>query len=248
MRFHSGLTGGLIAALALVGCRDAQTEKDVTTRTSGGEAATSMSGDSADKRGMALVRVINAVPSENTLVVRAGPNLQLTAAEYKKVTEYQPIDRNWVTFEISTTNDSTFEPLATNREMLTDGHRYTIVVMRDSAKAFETRILRDEISDDTTTARLRVIHAARGIDEVNIVQRGDSNKTLLDGVNYATEAGFRAVPPWTGTLQVRTEDGNRLLLSIPNITLSAGRSYTIVLTRNAAGKLESFHFDDSQVK
>ena len=76
--------------------------------------------------------------------------------------------------------------------MLTDGHRYTIVVMRDSgSKGYETRILRDEISDDTTKAFLRVIHAARGVGEVNVVQRGAD--TLLDGVNFTMEGGYRAV-------------------------------------------------------
>lgn len=240
--------GGLLAATALLSaCREAQTEKDVTTRTSTGEADVSMSGDSADKRGMALVRVVNTVPTTKRLIVRADPDHQLTAAEYRKVTEYQPIDRNWVTFEVSASGDSAFEPLATNREMLTDGHRYTIVVMRDSAKGYGTRVLRDEISDDTTRAFLRVIHAARGIDEVNVNQRGIEN-ALMDGVNFATEAGYKAVEPWTGTLEIRSESGNRLLHTIPNLNLQAGRSYTIVLTRNAAGRLESFRFDDSLLK
>lgn len=240
------LGGAVAITAAFAACGDVQTEKDVTTRTSTGEASVSMSGDSADKRGIALVRVVNAVPGENRLIVRADRDHQLTAAEYRKVTEYQPIDRNWVTFEISASGDSVFEPLATNREMLTDGHRYTIVVMRDSAKGYETRVLRDEISDDTTSARLRVIHAARGVDEVNVVQRGAD--TLMDGVNYTMEAGYRTVAPWTGTLEIRSESGNRLLLSIPNVSLQAGRSYTVVLSRNAAGKLESFRFDDSQVR
>lgn len=240
------LASALFAAAAFAACKDAQTEKDVTTRSSTGDAAVSMSGDSADKRGVALVRVVNAVPGQNRLVVRADRDHQLTAAEYKTVTDYQPIDRNWVTFEIGTSGDSVFEPLATNREMLTDGHRYTIVVMRDSAKGYETRVLRDEISDDSTMAQVRVIHTARGIDEVNLVQRGAD--TIVDGVNYTMEAGYKAVKPWTGTLEIRAESGNRLLHSIPEVALQAGRSYTIVLTRNAAGKLESFRFDDSQVK
>jgi hypothetical protein len=240
------LTSALAVSAFLAGCQDAQTDKEVKTRTSTGDAAVSISGDSADKRGVALVRVINAVPGKNRLLVRADRDHQLTAAEYKTVTDYQPIDKNWVTFEIGSAGDSTFEPLATNREMLTDGHRYTIVVMRDSAKNFETRVLRDEISDDTTQARVRVIHAARGVNEVNLVQRGAD--TLVDGVNFTMEAGYKAVKPWTGTLEVRAESGNRLLLSIPDVALQAGRSYTIVLTRNAAGKLESFRFDDSQVK
>jgi len=244
----AGVFLSAIAAAALfAACRDAQTDKEVTTRTSTGDASVSMSGDSADKRGVALVRVVNAVPGQARLVVRADRDHQLTAAEYKTVTDYQPIDRNWVSFEIGTSGDSAFTPLATNREMLTDGHRYTIVVMRDSAKNYETRVLRDEISDDSAAARVRVVHAARGIDEVNVVQRGADN-TLIDGVNFASEGGFKSVTPWNGTLEIRSESGNRLLLAIPNASLQAGRSYTIVLTKNAAGKLESFRFDDSQVK
>lgn len=244
---RAGVFMSAIAAAAfLTACRDAQTDKEVTTRTSTGDAAVSISGDSADKRGVALVRVVNAVPGQSRLVVRADRDHQLTAAEYRTVTEYQPIDRNWVSFEIGTSGDSAFTPLATNREMLTDGHRYTIVVMRDSAKNYETRVLRDEIADDSTTARIRVVHAARGVDEVNVVQRGAD--TLIDGVNFASEGGYKSVNPWNGTLEIRAESGNRLLLAIPNMSLQAGRSYTIVLTRNAAGKLESFRFDDSQVK
>ena len=246
MRTVRILTSALFVSAFAAACDSAQTDKEVTTRTSGGDAAVSMSGDSADKRGMALVRVVNAVPGQNRLVVRADRDHQLTAAEYKTVTDYQPIDKNWVTFEIGAAGDSVFTPLATNREMLTDGHRYTIVVMRDSAKNYETRVLRDEISDDTTQARIRVIHAARGVNELNLVQRGAD--TLVDGVNFSMEAGYKAVKPWNGTLEIRAESGNRLLLSIPGVSLQAGRSYTIVLTRNAAGKLESFRFDDSQVK
>ena len=240
------IAGIITSAIAILAACESQTDKEVTTRTSKGEAAVSMSGDSADKRGVALVRVVNAVPGQSRLVVRADRDHQLTAAEYKTVTEYQPIDKNWVTFEIGTSGDSTFTPLATNREMLTDGHRYTIVVMRDSARGYETRVLRDEISDDTTRARIRLIHAARGTDEVNLVRRGSD--ALIDGVNFTMEAGFKAVEPWNGTLEVRAESGNRLLLPIPGVSLQKGRSYTFVLARNSAGKLESFRFDDSQVK
>jgi hypothetical protein len=238
---------GLLAAATMFACRETQTEKQVTTRTATGDAAVSMSGDSADKRGVALVRVVNAVPTQDRLVVRADQDHQLTAAQYKQVTEYQSIDRNWVTFEIGIAGDSIFHPLATNREMLTDGHRYTVVVMRDSASGYETRVLRDEISDDTTKARIRIIHAARGVDEINVLQRG-AGEPIVGGVNFTMEAGYRAVDPWTGALEIRSAAGNRLLLNIPAVTLQPGHSYTIVLTRNGGGKLESFRFDDSQVR
>ena len=103
MRIH--VVGGIIAASAiLAACRDAQTEEEVETKTATGEVATSMSGDSADKRGMALVRVVNAAATNATLIVRAEPHHALTEAEFKEVTDYQPIDRNWVTFEVSTSS------------------------------------------------------------------------------------------------------------------------------------------------
>ena len=249
MRIDTRTIAALLTAAALTtACRESQTDKKVTTRTSTGEAATSISGDSADKRGMALVRVVDAVASTPKLVVRADPQHELAVAEYKKVSEYKPIDRNWVTFEVSTGKDTTYEPLATNRELLTDGHRYTLVVMpgKDSATKLETRVLRDEISNDSSNAQIRVIHAASGIDEVDVVQRGTEG-TLMDGVNFSSEAGYKSVKPWNGTLEIRSEDGKRLLHTIPNLKLVGGHSYTIVLMRGKGGKLESFQIDDAQV-
>ena len=75
-----------------------------TTQTATGEVATSISGDSADKRGMALVRVVNAAPTENSADRACRAEHALTEAGFKKVTNYQPIDRNWVTFEIGTSS------------------------------------------------------------------------------------------------------------------------------------------------
>jgi hypothetical protein len=241
------LGGPLAAVLVLAACnREAQTEREVRTETSTGEASTSISGDSADKRGQALVRVVNAAAVAPTLTVRADETHSLPAVEYGEVSPYQMIDRNWVTFQVSGTPGGTYEPLVTNREMLTDGHRYTIVVMRDKdATGYETRILRDEISSDMSRAHLRVIHAASGVDEISVMARG--GETLFDGVNYASEAGFKDVMPWMGTLEFRTEDGNRLVASLPKLDMRAGRSYTVVLARDDAGKLKAFWFEDSQV-
>jgi hypothetical protein len=241
------LAGGFLAAVVvLTACRDAQTEGEVTTRTSTGETV-SPSGDSAEKMGVALVRVVNAAPTTDQVVVRSDPEHVLATVDYLKVTPYQSIDRNWTTFEISTADTGAYKALATNREMLTDGFRYTIVVMRDNENAeFTTRILRDEISADSARAQLRVVHAANGVDDLDIVARGGD--TIFDGVNFMSEAGFDAVDPWSGTLEVRSGDGNRLLLSIPDFRLDAGTSHTLVLARNASGKLESFHFSDSQVR
>jgi hypothetical protein len=242
------LAGGALAAASvlLAGCRDAQTEREVTTRTSAGEMI-SPSGDSADRMGVALVRVVNAAPTTDRIIVRSDPEHILATVEYLNVTPYQSIDRNWTTFEITTVDTGTYEPLATNREMLTDGFRYTLVVMRDNDEAeFTTRILRDEISDDSAHSFLRVVHAANGIDGISVVMRG--GETVFDGINFMSEAGFQARDAWKGTLEIRSTDGNRLLLEIPEFSLDAGSSHTLVLTRSGTGKLETFHFSDAQIR
>lgn len=235
-----------IAALFIAGCaKDAQTEREVTTQTANGEASTSISGDSADTRGEALVRVVNAVPQLNALRVRADSAHMLPVVDYKGVSPYQAIDRNWVAFQVSANPDKPYEPLDANREALSDGHRYTMIVMRDSdSTGFQTRVVRDDISDDMTRAHLRVIHAAQGVDEVNVVARGGDE--LFNGINFTSEAGFKDLAPWAGTLEFRAEDENRLLLTMPKVDLKAGRSYTIVLTRGNKGRLEAFWFEDMQ--
>jgi hypothetical protein len=240
------LSIGIVAAFALsVGAcsGDSQTEEQVETRTSAGDASTSISGDSADKRGQALVRVVNAVPATNGLIVRSDDAHTLPGVDYKKVTDYQPIDNNWVTFEVGTQPAGTYAPIETNREMLTDGHRYTMVVMRaDEGNGYRTRIVRDDISSDQTRAHLRVIHAAPAVDEITVTARG--GEELFDGINFTSEAGYKDVDPWEGTLEFRTEDGNRLLGTLANVAMRPGVSYTVVVASGRGGKVETFWFED----
>ncbi len=240
-----GIVAALIVSVAACG-KDAQTDDAVLTKTSAGEASTSMSGDSADKRGQALVRVANAVPGMNGLVVRSDDAHALPSVDFKKVSDYTPIDQNWVTFEVGAQPSGTYAPVASNREMLTDGHRYTMLVMHDKdGTGYQTRIVRDDISTDQSKAHLRVIHAAPTMDEITVVAKGGDE--LFNGINFTSEAGFKDVTPWTGTLEFRAEEGKRLLGTMPNVKLSAGVSYTVVLASNKQGKLESFWFEDQQL-
>ncbi len=246
MSFARTATTMTALALVIAACgRDAQTDGEVATEGPDGMMSSSVSGDSADKAGMAMVRVVNAAAGSQDLVVRTDEARALPAVAYKAVTPYQMIDNTWVTFQVRGSPTTAYEPLETNREMLTDGHRYSLVIMRDEqGQALQTRVLRDEISSDTSMAQLRVVHAASGIGEVDVVARG--GETLFDGVNFTSEAGYKGVEPWTGTLEIRAEDGKRLLASVPNVTLERGVSSTIVLSRDASGKLEAFSFTDTQ--
>lgn len=241
-----GVLAALVVSLGACGTKEAQTDEQVQTKTSAGEASTSISGDSADKRGQALVRVVNAVPAMYGLTVRSDDAHMLPSVDYKKVTAYTPIDKNWPTFEVGGQPGTPYAPVETNREMLTDGFRYTMVVMPGAdGVGFQTRVIRDDISDDQTKAHLRVIHAAEGVDEVNVIAKG--GERLFDGINFKSEAGFKDVNPWNGTLEFRTENDKTLLGTLANVNLRGGQSYTVVLARGKNGKLEPFWFEDQQV-
>jgi hypothetical protein len=238
----------LAAGAAAAACtgKDVQTDDSVATATSEGAMSSSISGDSADKRGVALVRVVNAAPAASSLSVRSDEMRQFGAVSYMDVTPYKPIDGTWVAFEVTGSAGGTYVPLTTNREMLTDGHRYTLVVMPTSDGAsFETRILRDEISDDPARAQLRVIHAVPGVDEIDVVKRGGDE--IFGDVNYSVEAGFKALEPWRGTIEIRNADGGKVLSTVPDAYLEGGKSYTVVVTKKANGSYDAFWFQDSQM-
>ncbi len=226
--------------------KDSQTDKSVETKTADGQLSASISGDSADKRGVALVRVVNAVPTTADLHIRADEQRMLPMVKFQKVSDYTAIDQSWAKFEIGDASGSVFLPLNTNRELLTDGHRYTIVVLsNEDGSGYETRVIKDAIESEAGKSRLRIIHAAPGAGEIQV--RARSGETLFDGVDYGDDDGFKSIAPFTGIIDVRTNDGKTVLLSTPAMTMDAGKSYSVVITRSAKGKLGAFWFEDTQV-
>lgn len=89
----------LTAAFLSTACsRDANTDRAVETQTDDGTLVSAMSPDNADSRNSAMVRVVNAVPMSQNLVIRADENRALPSVDYGSVSEYQLIDDTWTTF------------------------------------------------------------------------------------------------------------------------------------------------------
>jgi hypothetical protein len=237
----------IAAMIATQACaKESQTDKAVETKTADGQLSASISGDSADKRGVALVRVVNAAATSKDMQVRADDQRMFPAVKFKEVSIYTPIDQAWATFQVGDSSTSAYAPLNTNRELLTDGHRYTIVVLRsEDGSTYETKVFKDVIENEAGKARLRVIHAAPGAGEIEVSAR--SGEKLFSDVDYGDEDGFKSIAPWTGVIDVKSKDGKTTLFSTKAMTLDAGKSYTMVVTRTAKGKLEAFWFEDQQV-
>lgn len=231
--------------LAAAGCsRDRGDDRTVKTESDAGTLASTLSGDSAARRGVALVRVANAVATTRDLVLRADESHVMPAVKFGTVGAYQPIDETWVSFQVGDTVAGTFVPLNSNRELLTNGDRYTLVVLRNAeGTGFETRIVRDRPAASPGKAAVRFVHAAPGIREVIVQPRGSS--PLVEGLDYGDDYVDREIDPWSGVLEVRADQANAPVLVTPKAIFEAGKAYTVVLVRAAKGKVDLFWFADS---
>lgn len=229
------------AAMLLLACSGAQTKDPVVTVSDDGKS-TSPSGDAAAKRGTSFVRFVNAMPGDAGLNLSGDKGDLFGKVEFKAVTKYLEIDDNLARFSLRQAADG--NEMASSNETMSDGFRYTVVGFADGKGSASLRVLRDELQPDSGKVRIRVIHAAPGIPDVDLAIQGHKDLVFND-INYGTEAGFKDIDPMTATFEIRREDGNGKMVRLPKMMLEAGKAYTIVLTGAAAGQLVAFSFDDT---
>lgn len=196
--------------------------------------------DSA-RQGMAMVRVVNAAPQATTIDLLADDSAIFNAVSFKTVTPYRGIAENFVTFRLGTGDSAApadSGEMATNREMMSDGNRYTVVALPgDSPDDPAQLMVLDEPNDAGTAgkARIRFVNAAQGTDEFDVFAPG-REEALIDDVGFDSEAGYQELDPMTGSLEIRANDARRALLTIPSRTWEAGRAYTVIVVNAPSGR------------
>jgi hypothetical protein len=240
-RFQAGLlVAGLVSLTAA--CNESRDTGTVTTRT--GEKTTSAPpAEAVEERNMALVRVVNAIPS-GPVTVWAGDSAAFAGVAYKSATAYREIPDDMFDFQIRTGGPGT-EALAHNREKLQDGGHYTVIALpaeNDQAER-NLRVLDDDLKPMTSgKARVRFINGMPGDTDVDLFI-GGREEPLFDGVNFKVEGGWKEFDPISGNLVVRPDNKSTRLASLPNVKLEAGKSYTFLLT-GRAGKHELVKIED----
>lgn len=231
----------LAAAAVSAACRKAdQSDRPVVTTTGSGAASTSASGDAASARGKSMVRLINAVPGQ-ALSITGDEAAVFTGVAYKTVTPYVEVKDNVIRFRLRSPGaDSN---LAENTETLTDGHRYTIVALPGEHGQRTLHIVHDEVVPDAGKARIRVINAAPDMGELDVGVSGQRD-ALFDDVNYGREAGPKDVDPASVSFDFRGAGAGSSPVHLRNLSLAAGRSYTIVVVGRRGG-FETVSFDDA---
>lgn len=246
-KFSAALLWSLLITLSA--CTGSNQNQPVTTTTnSNGRTATTTAPPSSqvEDRDKALARVVHAIPGAGAVDVFAENNKVFTKVAYKSVTPYREIPDNRQTFRVRPTGQDTATPLVEDSEGFSDGQHYTIIALPTDGGRADLRFVRDNISAPSSgKAKVRVIHAAAGVGEVDIYARGN-NHALFDGIDFPSESSYNEIDPFTGALEVRREGQNTPALTIPNARFEAGKIYTVIVMGRATGtpRLEAVIVED----
>jgi hypothetical protein len=116
--------------------------------------------------------------------------------------------------------------------------------MRDKAAGARLVALRDEVVPDSGKARIRVINAALGADDVDVAVQGQKDP-LFENVSYGAEAGNKDIVPMTATIEIRREKKAGATILLKHMRFMAGKAYTMVLTGAKPSEIDVITFDDT---
>ncbi len=232
------LAGGFTACKG-----DSDTDsKAIATNTADGSLA-SASSDSAERRDVSMVRMINALPSAKDASVSADDRAMFSGVGFKTVTPYAELRDNIAMFRLHAGGRDT--TVASNREIIMDGSRYSLVALPDDNGSIRLRVLKDELATDSTKARLRVVHGLRGVGNVDVVMAG-MTEPFFNNVSLSSDAEYKDIDPVKTTVTVNV-DGNGKQLLKREMDFKAGHAYSIVLTGATGQRIEAIVIDDQTI-
>lgn len=244
MRFTTLLVScASLGVLAACGNKD-DTKAVETTTSDSSVGGVSPSAAAADARGTSMVRFVNAMPGSSPLTISSDSMAVFSAIRFGDVSPYQELRDNVKTFSLGVPGAA--QGTASNTETMRDGGRYTILAMPDKDGNASMKIFRDELSPDSGKARIRVIHAAPGLDDIDVMMKGQSDE-LFDDVDFGSEAGFKDVTPAASGFTIRHKDKDLVVQNLAAMTLKAGSAYTIVLLAGSRGTVQAVTFADEMI-
>jgi hypothetical protein len=181
--------------------------------------------------------------------VFADENRIFDGLAYRTVTPYQEIAADRYSLRLRPAGMNLAEPLATNSERLAAGTYYTVFAVPGDGEAASLRVVADHnVLPDAGKARLRIVHASSDAGEFDVYAAGHPN-ALFDGVDFQSVTDYLAVDPFVGSFDLKPDHQSGTMLSIPNVRLDAGRSYTLIVVGRVrtAPKLDTILVEDQAV-
>lgn len=191
----------------------------------------------------ALVRFVHLVPDGPRIDVSVGDQKIFEELSYKDTAAYLPVVAGEVTFGVSQGSSQPGAKLLEAKARLEKGKRYTIVVL-GSAQGPKAQVFDDPFKALPGQALVRVIQVSADTPVMDVAAKG--GPVLFKGIASGKGSEYTPVRAMTYDLEVRPAGRNEVVLSLPGISLQAGRVYTVFVAGNAADKtLEAVFAEDN---
>jgi len=190
----------------------------------------------------ALVRFVNATTYTEPVDVYLDEAKVLPEVSRDRVTNYSEwaAERHEIELRVAGNVSSS----ATDSESLNAQEHYTVVGFSKADGTPGVEVFHDTTSQpEAGKARIRLIHVADGASELGVFPAG-SKDSVLDGVNYSNESSAD-VDPGIRMLEIRKQGEKVVAVKIPEVSLQAGKTYTIVITADQDRKLRAIQLDNT---
>lgn len=234
-------TGASVLFVTLASCSTDDRTREPVVSTASGKSSVSDAGTAVARRGKSLIRFVNAIPGDSRLDLSGDDRTVFYDVAYKDVTPYTEIGDNVVQFRLRRAGrDSAW---ADNTETLVNGSRYTVLALPDRNDGARLVVLTDELVPDSGKSRLRVVHAAPYLEDVDVRLEGRQDP-VFDDVPFGTGVGFRDLAPQEGAILIVRDDAPGTVLR-ERLRMDPGHSYTVVIAGERAGNVEAILVTDA---
>lgn len=175
------------------------------------------------------VMVVHASPNAPNVDVRVNNNVALTNVAYPTNSGYLDVNSGSTNIKVSPTTTTTHVIDAT---VTLDASKNYSVFAVDSVSKIKAAVVSDDLTAPASgKAHVRFFHFSANAPAVDIAVTGGavlfSNRRFNDQATNSSYASFTPLNAGTYNLEVRAAGTNTVVLSLPNITLTAGKIYTV---------------------
>jgi hypothetical protein len=221
---HFRISAVLVASGLLIGVACNRTETRSRTE---GEASREM--PPAKTTGTAFVRFVSAMNAHTNTDLYFGNTKLFSTSDAEKPTGYKPVPAERRDFILREAGKPDGMEIEKNSEGLRDGKHYTVVGYEDNDGKPVLRAFNDDESAPAAgKAKVRLIHAAPGIDPVSVYAPGRKDKFAGES-RFSTASTWQEVDPVNGPLVVRAGDEKTGARASVPAKIEAGKLYTFVV-------------------
>lgn len=175
--------------------------------------------------GAAKVRVVHASPDAPAVDVLVNGTAAFTNAPFTGITDYAELDAGSYNVQVVPTGET--EPVVIDADVTLDaGTNYSVVAV-GTLENIEPLVLVDDSSAPAEgMAHVRFVHASPDAPAVDIAV-ADGGPVIFENVAFKGSAGYTPVDAGTYDLEARLAGTDTVALSVPGVSLEAGKAYTV---------------------